>query len=300
MNLKLPNFICVGAQKSGTTTLYKILKQHPQVFLPHQKEVGFFHNDQNYSKGKKFYSSFYKSCRIEKVLGDITPEYMYYEKVPSRIYETLGEDIKLVFMLRNPIERAYSGYLMACRRGHENKSFLEAIELEKSRIFQNDFLRLHFSYIDRGFYAKQIKRYLRYFSLNQMFFIVFEEDFIELAKRQETISKLLHFLGIEIIPIDTNIKANPHSQYRNKFFQQLFNNPRKHRLFRELGKILIPNSYLRQLVLNKLEPLTLAPSPKNNLETKIKHDLLKKYFYEDILELEEIINRKLTIWLSEV
>ena len=100
----LPNFICPGAQKSATTTLYEILKQHPDIYLPYKKELRFFSGDY-WDRGIDWYEQQYEDYDGEKIVGDISPNYMRKQKIAERIYTTLGPDIKLLFMLRNPADR---------------------------------------------------------------------------------------------------------------------------------------------------------------------------------------------------
>jgi len=183
--MPLPNFLCVGAQKAGTTTLHDILIQHPEIYLPEIKETKFFQDNSKYRKGLDYYEKeFFGKWNGERAVGEIDSVYMYFEYVPERIYKHLGKDIKLIFMLRNPVDRAYSHYWMSYRRGYETETFERAIELEQKRIKIDEFHKIHFSYIDRGFYAKQIKRYLKLFPKENMLFIIFEEDFLKNRKKQ--------------------------------------------------------------------------------------------------------------------
>ena len=124
---RLPDFLCVGAQKSGTSLLYRLLNQHPEIYLAKGKEIHFFNRDENYNKGIEWYSEHFAGSEDYKRVGEVTPDYNYVPTVPGRIYKTLGKDIKLIFMLRNPVDRAYSNYWMSFRRGHERFSFEKAI-----------------------------------------------------------------------------------------------------------------------------------------------------------------------------
>lgn len=217
----LPNFICPGAQKSATTTLYALLKQHPDIYIPECKETHFF-DSKKYKKGLDFYEKqFFSDVKGEKVIGDITPIYMYLDYIPERIYKSLGKDIKFVFMLRNPIDRAYSNYWMWYRSGDEKESFEKAIKLEKLRITASKFNRHYYSYVDRGFYAKQIERYLEYFNKTNMKFVLFEEfidnlydttieifDFLEVDKMNKIKLIELNKNPFEIPQINTSIKKD--------------------------------------------------------------------------------------------
>jgi len=215
----LPNFLCVGAQKVGTTTLHEILVQHPDIYFPEIKETHFFDIEERYKKGVEWWiKEYFYEYKGEKIVREVTPMYMYHEKAPKRIFRTLGKNVKLVFILRNPVDRAYSHYLMSYGRGYETESFEKAIKLEGERLKIDEFHRSHFSYIDRGYYAKQIKRYLNFFPRKNMFFIVFETDFKK--NRERTIKSLLEFLEIDTeVTLNFNIKANSSSIYRLKIIR---------------------------------------------------------------------------------
>lgn len=201
------NFLGVGAQKSGTTTLYCILKQHPDIFMAKCKEIHFFDNDNNYSKGVSWYkNTHFNNTGEAKAIGEITPAYMFLDHIPQNILKDLGGNIKFIFMLRNPVDRSYSNYKMELGRGNEAESFSRAIELENERIVKSQGMKKTYGYIQRGFYARQIRNYLKYFPKENMIFIIFEE-FIKDPSRLS--KKIFDFLGVRSdIEIDYNIKAN--------------------------------------------------------------------------------------------
>jgi len=164
--MTLPNFIIVGAQKSGTTTLYDILAQHNDIYLSSTKESKFFVDEEKYNRGIEFYSNeYFSNYNGEKAIGEIDPEYIFFEDVPQRLRYDISSNLKLIFILRNPVARAYSHYLMTYKRGWDELSFEEAIKEEPQRIQKDFFSKHHQSYITRGYYSKQIKRYLEYFPI---------------------------------------------------------------------------------------------------------------------------------------
>jgi len=291
--MPLPNFLCVGAQKAGTTTLHDILIQHPEIYLPEIKETKFFQNNSKYEKGLEYYEKeFFGKWNGEKAVGEIDPEYMYFEYVPERIYKHLGKDIKLIFMLRNPVDRAYSHYWMSYRRGYETEAFKRAIELEEKRIKLGEFHKNHFSYISRGLYAKQVKRYLKFFSRENMFFIVFEEDFLE--KRKKTISNLLNFLNVDAnVNLNLDLKSNQSSLPRLKFLRDVMYKPN---IIKKIGTMMIPSESLRTKIFMTLDRFNQKPVKPPKLESKFRKKLLYDYFIEDIRELESILGRTLSIW----
>jgi hypothetical protein len=289
--MSLPNFMCVGAGKSGTTSLHDILKQHSDIFLPEEKETTFFRDDKKYDQGIAFYKTKYFSrYRGEKAIGEIDPSYMFYEQVPRRLFEQLGGEIKLIFILRNPVDRAYSHYLMSRRRGYESEEFPRALSLESERIRRGGFEKEHFSYASGGLYATQIKRYLQYFRKENMMFILFEEDFIQ--SRMQTIIKLLNFLGVDYMPLNIDIKSNFARMPRSEILRDLLVN----RSFRRVLRIVFPFRRLRDKLLSSVSELNLRPFLPKPVELELKRLLADKFFLNEITELEKIIDRDLTIW----
>src|SRR5688572_14326389 len=114
---RLPDFLIVGAMRSGTTSLHKYLQAHPDVFVASGKEVHFF--DRRYGRGLDWYRSRFAGVTTERVVGEATPAYMYDENAIARIAHDLP-DARLIVVLRNPVDRAYSHYWRNRSRGREN------------------------------------------------------------------------------------------------------------------------------------------------------------------------------------
>lgn len=168
---KKVRFLCVGAQKCGTTTLRAYLNEHAQLDVPVQ-EVHFFDNE-SMDWGKPDYVRNYhgrfsslradvessnetQNLKFHRVPGEVTPIYMYWNPCLGRIRD-YNPEVKLIFLLRNPIARAYSHWAMEFSRGYESLSFSEAIRLEKPRCEQAWPLQHRiYSYLDRGCYHRQI------------------------------------------------------------------------------------------------------------------------------------------------
>lgn len=121
------DFVVIGAQKSGTTTLFKYLSVHPQIFIPPEKEAPFFSRDDRYEKGWEWYrEEFFGNAPVNRLWGTVTPHYMGNSSVPDRLARQCPE-ARLIAILREPIERAYSHYRMNVRRQVESRSFHEAV-----------------------------------------------------------------------------------------------------------------------------------------------------------------------------
>ena len=207
------NFICVGTQKAGTTTIHDILKNHQDIFLPEKKEAHFFDIENRYKKGLNWWKKeFFSSYGGEKSVGVFTPEYLYYDEVPKRILSNLDLKTKIIIILRNPIDRAYSHYLMSKRRGYDKLSFDEGIEIENIRINKNEFSRNNFSYISRGMYFNQLNRYYSLFDSDNILVLNFEKDIV--INLDQTINTIQKFIGVNVMNLKLNIKSNRASDAR--------------------------------------------------------------------------------------
>lgn len=300
--MKLPNFICVGANKAGTTSLQNILIQHPRIFLPEEKEIHFFDNNENFSQGIEWYEKYYTGADDSQHLavGDISPCYMFYDYVPERILQTLGKDVKLIFTLRNPMQRAYSDYLHNFRRGFiDDTDFLSSIETDLKRLKNNtpkEFKDRYNSFVSRGLYGRYIKSYLKFFPKGNMLFLLFEDDFLK--NRENAIYELQNFLGVEPLNLELNgVKNNkayvPKSRGLNKMVYG-------QNIVKKIAKSVIPSFTIRQKIRDKISSFNSdknieVPCISRETETWLYRDFYK----DDIAELENIIDRDLSSWKIE-
>ncbi|WP_221074370.1 sulfotransferase domain-containing protein [Agarivorans aestuarii] len=195
-NTKSVDFIICGTQKGGTTALDIYLREHLEICMAARKEVHFFDNEDNFANGNPDYSEyhrFFKPKKTHKLLGESTPVYMYWNESPKRIFE-YNPKMKLIIILRNPIERAYSHWNMERSRGADSLSFSEAVSSEEERCraalpYQH---RL-FSYIDRGHYIDQLRTIWKYFP-KQNVLVLRNEDLKQHPK--DTLNKVADFLEV--------------------------------------------------------------------------------------------------------
>jgi len=180
--LTLPTFLGIGSERCGTTWLYEILLAHPDVYVPHQrKEIHFF--DRYYDRGIGWYEQFFPSDEQAgnyQAIGEITPSYLYCDECVERIRK-LAEVGKLLVMVRNPIDRAYSAYWFTVRIRDFSGSFEEFLSAEPS-------------VIEWGFYSRYIERYLRYFDREQILILQYEAA---VKNVMNTKSKLGQFLSVD-------------------------------------------------------------------------------------------------------
>ncbi|WP_197278546.1 sulfotransferase domain-containing protein [Numidum massiliense] len=205
MNQTIPDFLIIGVQKGGTTSLYRYLSQHPRIVPAPKKEMHFF--DYQFKKGMDWYRKQFKvpsNKNKRRVLaGEATPYYMAYPHTAARIKET-APHVKLIVLLRNPVDRAYSHYYHEVKRKHEPLSFREAITREKERlrgerkrmVNDHDYQSVNYrrySYLQRGKYITLLKPWLELFPREQFLFIKSETFF---CRPQETLAKVTSFLGL--------------------------------------------------------------------------------------------------------
>ena len=179
MNYKLvmPSFLVLGTQKGGTTTLHKLLKQDNRIFLPECKEVHYF--SIYFNKGTKWYSSNFKDSTSSQLCGEITPYYLFHPDSAIRIKKILPK-VKLIVLLRDPVERALSQYFHAKRNGFESLQIEAALDAEQERILTGGaYSHQKHSYVSRGYYLDQLDRYEKKFPQDNLLILKSEDLFIE-------------------------------------------------------------------------------------------------------------------------
>jgi len=202
--IKKPDFIIIGAQKCGTSTMFSSLRKHPDIFLPRKKELHFF--DEKYDKGIGRYLRYFNRKKIPPTpfcSGEASPFYVFHPLTASRIFQHFP-DIKLILLLRNPINRAYSHYHHQRRKGRIAISFENAIYLEpdilknrKEAYFEDennsDLIYRRFSFLARSRYAEQLAVWYQYFSKEQILIIKSEDYFLN---PPVTFQQVFDFLGL--------------------------------------------------------------------------------------------------------
>ncbi len=190
------DFILAGVQKSGTTALHYFLTRHPNITMGDQQEIHFFDNDAmfvsqvEYEQLHKHYSLLAPSI----IAGDCTPSYIYHEPAAERIWK-YNPKIKLLVLLRNPVERAFAHWNMQRFKDREPLGFFDAVREEKTRITGAPPAEARrFAYVDRGFYARQLERLFKFFPREQVKVVKFEE-FKE--RQHETLVSIFSFLDLD-------------------------------------------------------------------------------------------------------
>ena len=195
-----PAFIILGAQKGGTTSLYRYLTAHPSVKPALRKEIHFF--DLNFDRGRNWYlKHFPSSVPAGSITGEATPYYLFHPAVPQRIADMLP-GVGLIAVLRNPVDRAYSHYMHSVKHGFETASFEDALAREMKLIedgrgpvdhVDDSYSHQHHTYLSRGIYAPQLERWYARCRPEQLFLLKSED----LSRYPAgTVQRTVEFLGL--------------------------------------------------------------------------------------------------------
>lgn len=178
----LPTFLIAGAAKAGTTSLYHYMREHPDIYMPALKELHYF--TRNYERGRQWYERHFAGWRGESAIGEASPSYISVPEAPERI-AALVPSARLIFILRDPVERAYSHYWFYISRGAQDarESFTEAIRTPRG----------YRCYVERGFYAEQLARFLPYFRREDMLILITEDLKADAAAM---VARCYEFVGV--------------------------------------------------------------------------------------------------------
>lgn len=309
----LPNFLIIGAAKSGTTAMYHYLKQHPEVFMSKVKEPAFFAIEGNSQKidfrawlsysrrsekapwrwpiwGMKRYttidkySELFKNVNGEIAIGEASPIYLYSQEAPKRIKHYIPNS-KLIVILRNPVERAYSQFLQHVRDSRETTNdFKVALDLESER--QKEGWGAFYYYKSLGLYYKQLKNYYKNFDPEQILVILFE-DFVNFT--YFVIENTFKFIGVnESFKPDISLRPNVSGVPRNKLLNYILTEPN----LKSLLKPILPITFQRSVLNIRNRNLSKFPIPK-----EIKEELID-FYRADILQLQDCIQKDLSSWLN--
>lgn len=214
----LPNFLIIGAMRSGTTSLTRYLRPHPDVFMAPRKELHHF--DFNFDEGLDRYREYFAEAGAERAVGEATPNYLYDRDAIPRIADAIP-DVKLIAILRNPVDRAYSHYWHNRAVGRETAPFEEALSAEEVRLAPGDpRTRAHWSYVDRGHYVEQLRRVGEFFPRPALVVLLFDD----LRDRPgETYRTMCRFLGVadDFGPPELGASVNSFVSFRSRAIRRV-------------------------------------------------------------------------------
>lgn len=299
--MPLPTFILIGSARCGTTSLYNYLRSHPEIYMSDIKAPRYFAADvltpdaKGYGKFKSHfvssleeYEAQFAGATTEKAIGEASALYMYYPEVADRIRETLP-DVKLLAILRDPVQRAFSHYTIRRLGGKEPlRSFAEAVRAEPKRAAEG--WDMGWYYVRRGRYYEQLKPYFERFPRENIHIMLTEDLAADTAK---TVTGLYRFLGVDdtFLP-DTKRRHKPSTAIpKNQVVHDLLTQPNA---VKTLLRPLMPSRVRASL----RKSISSKNSEKETIPPALRAELVKGYC-DDILKLQDLIGRDLSAWLDE-
>lgn len=293
--MRVPDIYIIGAQKSGTTTLYDWLAQHPQIYgHPLAKDYPYFSDDCIHDDDARIFYSFSKDAPINlKVLGG-DANAMYASLGPRRMKQTMP-NARLIAILRHPVQRAYSAYCHAVERLMEVRPLEQAIREELEGIDYNPVDALRRDYLAHGHYARQLRTVFHYFPQEQVKVVLLEELKHEPLR---VLDDLFSWLGVVqgFVP-DMSIKNETQGGVRYKWLARLAHFRPDNFWVRDIGKVLVPYS-LRTSIRRKLVELNRVPAPKPEFHDALRQCLIE-YYRDEVSDLERLLSMDLATWKVE-
>lgn len=309
-----PDFLIIGAAKAGTTSLVEYLSQHPGVYFTPIKEPHFFSRDikpenfnqryydnvvvdlekyfsqkplrpifEAYVRNEEQYKQLFEAADAYQVKGEASTTYLYSKEAAQNIYQTAPE-AKIIAILRNPLERAYSHYLMALKFGFTSVSFMEALQEDQFKPEKG--WGISELFLELGLYYEQLKRYYDNFPSRQIQ-ILFQDELYE--EPYLTLERITEFLGLSSFSFNTAYEHNAAGVPRFRFINELLN---------KLGLRMKLGAMLPASIKSSLKSFYLkAPSESLDENPEAKAFLLD-YYKDDIQKTEKLLNKDLSHWLT--
>lgn len=301
---RLPDFLIIGGMKCGSTTLYDYLNEHPRVFMSKYKEPSYFSDDKVFCRGEDWYRSIFDQATPHQLCGEASTSYsrceeyrfavkpetwVNYLSAPSRIAAAIP-DVRLIYIMRHPIERAYSHY-----------SFL--MQADAMMSFEKALMH-HKTIIETSRYIDHIRRYLEHFSQEQLLLVIlddFEQD------PEGELDRIQRFLGLEPMPLGREtIRSNPAgSAYAMERVNRWINAMRSQPILKAAIKKMAPEDLRRKIIARTSEALAngflgrrLATRHKNKISafSDESRAQLAEVLEQSTCELEEFLGRELPTW----
>lgn len=279
------DFFIVGAPKSGTTSLYKYLNEHPNIFMSKLKEPNYFTSQEIKSQGLYYntriadsfseYQALFSGRKINQRIGEASVSYLFYPKTAHKIYNH-NPNAKIIIILRDPAERAYSHYLMDYRLGYVKESFKSIIE-KKSKSQKQDLY--YQQYISLGMYYNQVKKYIDVFGAQNVYII----DYPNFCKNtKDVIKQVYDFLKLESSFISkSKIIYNSYAEPRFRFISNM-----RHMIPRALLFKFLPKSVIEMI---RRWVFVEAKKPNLNITTS---KILENIFKDDMKKLRVLIQKE--------
>lgn len=294
----IPNTFLVGVQKAATTSVYDWISQHPEVCGPvSMKDTPFFIDDSLYVRGQAFLNKVYRGFyNNQKIIINGSAHNIYFEYALERIKQ-LNPEARIILVLRNPVARAISAYKFAKKRNLEKDDFLTAIEKEGERLNSPDIkVRSETTYVDHGYYYKQIIRLRKYFPPERTLILLYEDVREEPLEVTRTI---YNFLGVDPNFIPELRALNKTGETRFVWIKNLIYNDSgiKRFFLKHIFDRIIPYDMKYRIKIFFLNLITSSKpvSGKAQINNSAKAVVLEK-FRDDIEKLEKLLNMDLSNW----
>lgn len=312
--MRLPNFLIIGAAKSGTTTLYKYLCKHPQIFMSTPKEPNFFADNENYSLGIEWYAKLFQEAQSHQICGEASTPYthqLHIPNIPERIYQTIP-NVKLIYIMRHPVDRAYSQYVQQIKifqSVHRIKNlepfkvpetFEQLLERGKKVIKANDYME-QIDVLAASNYMNIIEGYLQFFPKRSLLFLLLD-DLVKAPK--ETMKKVGNFLDLDAeidLVREEAIKANTAIHHKTWYMRSRITDPLK-----AIPGVASVANALPQEIRDGVYSILKKLPYKNSIEQKYlpkpmlpkTRNMLLEKFQEPNNKLAQFLNRDLSHWSS--
>ncbi|NOY24228.1 MAG: sulfotransferase domain-containing protein [Acidobacteria bacterium] len=305
-NIRLPDFLIPGAARSGTTALYEHLRKHPDLFMPDEKEPMFFSicnigKRKGWQVGKLVedwtipdfneYLELFEKAKEHQKCGESSVWYLYdHDVVIQNIRKFYGEkaaDLKIIILLRNPVHRAWSHYVLKCSRMKEPLSFEEAVQPNVIRQRMEKGLSYSYDYIGFGMYTEQIRAWRKAFPNIRIW--IHEEFFSNIPVFMEELAEFLEILMHPSLLIRRRV--NPSGIHRNRLARLGASSLMGPSLWKSILKPLFPRRFRYRMKMDTLRRLT-RPEPM----PEPVHRKLTEIYATEINQLEVLLGRSLDIW----
>lgn len=298
---KWPNFLIVGTARAGTTSLHEFLGGHQDIYMPLQKEPCFFafYNEQpEFTNAKHRYTTTVDSYSTlfdgheEKIMGESSTPYLFFHEKSIANIKALVPDyrkMKILIVLRDPAERAYSQFMHNRRDLLETLTFEDALKAEATRKSEN--WHFDFFYAAKGFYYNQVKDYMDNFdNVKVVFYETLEQN------PDKLLSEIYSFLEVDQVAEKPLVKRNQSGEMKVKWFKQIITT-RKNPILNSMRKMMGRNAKkkLRNWVKDKLLRYNLK---KTDMLPETRKQLVELY-KEDIIKLQTIVEKDLSDWLRK-
>jgi len=291
-----PSYFILGTQKGGTSTLHYWLSQNPKISLPKLKETHYFSHADRFANGLDWYYHWFIPKGRNYIRGEVDPSYLFFPETPSRI-KALCPAPKFIIILRDPLKRAYSQYLMSVQRGYEPLDFIQALEAEQYRLDHDEkrFSFEHHSYLTRGNYSPQIQRYQEVFPDSMFLFLKFD-DLYTPESRRKMYHTICDFIGVEtsMDTIDLDSIIRQASTSRSTLIRDLVHRDLP---IRKVGKRLIPFTNIRVKILTLLDYLNKKKIAQHHrLDIRTVPEEIKEKLNAGINSVQSLTHLDLDTW----